>query len=69
MKNQYVLLLVFSCTFDVPEVVDDVNGNQGFSQHCSEQLELVCCIPLVAVEGHLYGFMQCGAFLVTASVH
>lgn len=35
------------CFLGVPEVADNVNGNQGFSQPCSEQLELVCCIPLV----------------------
>lgn len=62
----------FLCLFrlvGVPEVADDVNCHQGFSQHCSEQLGLVCCISLVAGEGHLYGFMKCVTFLVAASVH
>lgn len=36
-----------NCFLGVPEVADNVNGNQDFSQPCSEQLELVCCIPLV----------------------
>lgn len=70
MENQHVLpVMSFSGCFGVPEVADDVNGKQGFYQHCSEQLELVCCICLVAGEGHLYGFMKCVTFLVTATVH